>query len=195
MSKSKIGIMGKGKVGSSLKKGLEKSGHEVRAVGNDPTEVAETAKWADLVILAVPFSAVGATINEMGKDTINGKIVIDATNVVPPDVVAALGQKSGAEDAQGKVPGAKVVKAFNIHFAQNMASGHVGKEQLTLLVAGDDKTAKDKVMELGRDIGFDSVDVGALQNARLLESLGRLSIQLAYAQGLGTAIGFKLVRP
>jgi hypothetical protein len=48
--------------------------------------------------------------------------------------------------------------------------------------------------ELGRDLGFDAVDSGPLTNARWLEALGYLNIQLGFMQKMGTNIGFKLVR-
>ena len=47
---------------------------------------------------------------------------------------------------------------------------------------------------LGRYTGF-VVDAGPLENARVLESFGRLNIRLAYSLGLGSGVGFrKLVR-
>jgi hypothetical protein len=64
---------------------------------------------------------------------------------------------------------------------------------LTLFVAGDDQDAKEQALTLGRDIGFDAVEAGPLKNARWLESLGYLNIQLGYTQKMGTQIGFKLV--
>ena len=66
--------------------------------------------------------------------------------------------------------------------------------QLTAYVAGDDPAAKSTVLDLARKIGFDAVDAGPLANARLLEPLGYLNIQLGYVLAMGTQIGFKLVR-
>jgi predicted dinucleotide-binding enzyme len=66
-------------------------------------------------------------------------------------------------------------------------------EALTLFVAGDDAGAKEQVLALGKGMGFDSVDAGPLQNARWLETLGYLNIQLGYMLKMGTQIGFKLV--
>ena len=68
------------------------------------------------------------------------------------------------------------------------------RQQLTFFVAGDDEGAKGRALELGRDLGFDAVDAGPLANAKLLEALGNLNIQLGYSQKLGTDIGFRLVR-
>lgn len=87
-----------------------------------------------------------------------------------------------------------MVKAFNTVFAQHMGTGTVKNERLSLLVAADDAAAKERVLELGRAIGFDAVDAGPLRNARWLESLGYLDILLGYVQKLGPEIGFRLVR-
>ncbi len=48
--------------------------------------------------------------------------------------------------------------------------------------------------ERARSIGFDAVDAGPLANARLLEPVGFLNIQLGFVLGLGPEIGLKLVR-
>jgi predicted dinucleotide-binding enzyme len=60
-------------------------------------------------------------------------------------------------------------------------------------VAGDDGQAKADVLALAKDIGFEPVDCGPLRNARLLEPLAMLNIQLGYVQKLGTTIGFRLL--
>ena len=99
----------------------------------------------------------------------------------------------GAEELQRKVPEARVVKAFNTVFAQHMDSGRLGDKPLTAFVAGDDAGAKKSVLELARAIGFDAVDAGPLKNARLLEPLALLNIQLGYVLGMGAQIGFKLL--
>lgn len=75
-----------------------------------------------------------------------------------------------------------------------MSSVKMGNEQLTQLVARDDEKAKESVMRLGREIGFDSVDVGPLKRARYLEPLGLLNISLAFVQKMGPRIGFRLAR-
>ncbi|WP_447979987.1 NADPH-dependent F420 reductase [Candidatus Nitrospira bockiana] len=191
--KAKIAVIGTGNVGGALRRGLEGAGYEVRAVGKDPARVRETGAWGDIVILAVPYSAVDDAIRELG-DTIRGKPLVDVTNVLTADFQLALGfTTSGAEELQKKASAARVVKAFNTVFAEHMATGHVKGTALTLLVAADDQGAKDLVLGLGRDIGFDAVDAGPLTNARWLETLGYLNIQLGYVLKMGTQIGFKLI--
>ena len=194
MNKLKIGIVGDGNVGSSLLKGLTRAGHDVIAVGNDRAAVRQTASVAEIVILALPFLAVDDLVKNAG-DVLAGKVVVDATNALDANMNLALGYTtSGAEELQKKLPTAKVVKAFNTVFAQHMDSGKVGTTPLTALVAGDDIAAKQAVATLANDIGFETVDAGPLKNARLLEPLGYLNIQLGFVLGFGPQIGFKLVR-
>jgi len=191
--KTKIAIIGKGNVGSAIQRGLTQAGHEVKAVGKDPAGIRAAAAWGEVVILAVPFPAVEDVVRALA-DSVQGKVVVDATNALTADFQLALGfTTSGAEELQKKLPTAKVVKAFNTVFAEHMASGKVKGEKLTLLVAGDSSTAREQILTLGRGIGFDAVDAGPLQNARWLESLGYLNIQLGYMLKMGTQIGFKLV--
>jgi predicted dinucleotide-binding enzyme len=191
---TKIGIIGNGNVGSALERGLSRAGHQVKSVGKDPAAVRETAAWAEVVFLAIPFGAVDDTLGALGT-AVDGKVVVDVTNALTPDMQMALpNTTSGAEELQKKAPKARVVKAFNTVFAQHMDKGSVKGEKLALLAAGDDKAAKEQVLAFGREIGFEAVDAGPLRIARSLEALAFLNIHLGYMQGLGPDIGFRLVR-
>ncbi|MCB9548046.1 MAG: NAD(P)-binding domain-containing protein [Myxococcales bacterium] len=189
----KIGIIGNGNVGGALAQGLASAGHAVHAVGDDMAAVQATAAWAEVVLLAVPFAAVGAVVEVAGA-ALAGKVVIDVTNALDAQMQLALGfSTSGAEELQRRLPAARVVKAFNTVFAPHMATGRLGDEALTAFVAGDDAEAKRTTLALARAIGFDAVDAGPLSNARLLEPLAYLNIQLGYVLGMGPQIGFKLL--
>lgn len=191
----KIAIIGKGNVGAALSSGLTRKGHEVRFGHRDPKEpVRDAAKWGEIVILAVPFTALKDVAEEMGSAA-DGKTVIDVTNALGPNWELTVGfTTSGAEELQKSLPKARVVKAFNTVFALNQSTGKVGKEQLSAFIAGDNHEAKQTVMELARDIGFDPIDVGGLRLARCLEPMAMLLIGLGYEQKMGTKIGFKLVK-
>jgi len=194
MAKTKIAIIGNGNVGGALARGLKRAGYEVRAVDDDKAAVRDTATWGDIVILAVPFGAIGDVVKTAGE-VLGGKTVVDVTNALDADMSLAVGfSTSGAEELQKKLPKARVVKAFQTVFAQHMDSGKLRDQPLTAFVAGDDAGAKSSVLALARDIGFDAVDAGPLRNARLLEPLGYFNIQLGYVLGMGTKIGFRLVR-
>jgi 8-hydroxy-5-deazaflavin:NADPH oxidoreductase len=190
----KVGIIGHGHVGSALERGLERSGYEVRAVGHDANAVRGCGEWADVVVLAVPFRAVEETLEELGS-SLDDKVLLDVTNALDEHMKLVQGDVSAAEEIQRLVPEARVVKIFNTVFANHMDTGSVDGESLTAFVAGDDPDAKETALEIARAIGFDAVDAGPLENARWLETLGYLNIQLGYAQHMGRDIGFKLVHP
>jgi predicted dinucleotide-binding enzyme len=188
-----IGVIGDGNVGGALARGLKRAGHEIRAVGSDAGAVRDAAAWGEVVVLAVPFGAVDSVVKIAGE-ALSGKTVIDVTNAIDGSMNLAVGfTTSGAEELQKKLPKSRVVKAFNTVFAQHMDTGRLGDKPLTAFVAGDDASAKATVLGLAREIGFDAVDAGPLKNARLLEPLAYLNIQLGYGLGLGTQIGFKLL--
>ena len=201
----KIAIIGTGDVGCALGKGLVGK-HEViygsrepaGTKGKVPADVEvksqkEAAAQGEVVFLAVPYRIVKEIVGSLEKELI-GKVVVDVTNVVDEKWDLALGfSTSGAEELAKLLPETKVVKAFNTVFAQNMINGKTCGEQLTLFVAGNDQKAKEIVMQIGRDIGFEPVDGGPLKYARHLEPLGILLIKLGYELNLGFGIGFRLV--
>lgn len=191
----KIAIIGKGNVGNAIAKGLSNKGHEIKFGHRDPKEpVAEAAEWGEVIVLAIPHSAASEATTAIGSAA-DGKIVIDVSNTLNEKGELAIGfTTSAAEEIQKKMPKSLVVKAFNTVFAQNQSVGKIGEKQLTLFVAADDKKAKQTVMKLGQDIGFDSVDVGPLKVARYLEPMGMLIIGMGYGLNMGTNIGYRLVR-
>jgi predicted dinucleotide-binding enzyme len=194
MKTNNIAILGKGNVGSALARGLGRNYSNVHVIGNDKAAQRKAATEAEIVILAVPFPALEDVVKNLGT-ALDQKIVVDATNALDANMALAIGYTtSGAEELQKKIPTARVVKAFNTVFAQHMDNGKVGTAPITALVAGDNADAKKTVTMLAQDLGFEAVDAGPLKNARLLEPLGYLNIQLGYVLGLGTGIGFKLVR-
>jgi len=189
-----IAIIGKGNVGTALQAGLSQLGHQVLTVGRNPQLVHQAALASELIILAMPYSETDNVVTALGVAA-DGKVVVDATNLLTDSLHLAAGfDTSGAEQLQQKLPAARVVKAFNTCFAATMSTGHVKGEQLAGLVAGDDAAAKQTVLDMVDALGFDAVDAGPLQMARYLEPMALLNIRLAYVQGLGPNMGFRLVR-
>jgi predicted dinucleotide-binding enzyme len=191
----KIAIIGEGNVGKALGLGLKRAGHETKFGHRDPKEpVREAAEWGDVIILAVPYHASRDAAKEIGPAA-DGKVLVDVTNAIDQNGNLAVGfTTSAAEELQKLLPKSRVVKAFNTAFSQNQSTGRVGEEQLTSFIAGNDKMAKQVVMGLSRDIGFEPVDVGPLKSARYLEPMAMMIIELAYNLRMGTKIGFKLVK-
>jgi len=191
----RVAIIGKGNVGSAIRKALAAKGYDIRFGHRDPREsVAEAARWGEIIILAVPYGAVADVVNKLGSAA-DGKIILDVTNAIDSNGGLAVGfTTSAAEELQKRISKAKVAKAFNTVFAANQSSGKIGREQLTFFVASDDSEAKKVVMKIGKDIGFEPVDAGSLKAARYLEPMAILLINLGYNLDMGTNIGYRLVR-
>jgi len=208
----KIGIIGAGNVGGTLGRAWAAKGHAVVFGARDPrgpkvqelvkatagtaraATPAEAAAHGEVVLLATPWAAAQAALR--GAGDLTGKILVDATNPLRPDLSGlTLGHTtSAAEEVARWAPGAKVVKAFNTIGAQHMANPRFGTQSASMLVCGDDGAAKKTVLALAEVLGFDPVDAGPLRQARLLEPLAMLWISLAYAYGHGADIAFKLLR-
>jgi 8-hydroxy-5-deazaflavin:NADPH oxidoreductase len=206
----KIGIIGAGDVGGTLGKSWRQRKHEImfgvrslqsqnvqRLAHMDKSlrfgDINEAVAFGDVILFAIPWNSVEETIRKSGN--LSGKIVIDPTNPLTPDLKQlALEDTSVAERIADLAKGAKVVKAFNTIGAKTLNNLIFGSERADLFICGDDTPSKKVVGELAIDIGFDVVDVGSLANARMLENLALLWIELALRQQLGPNIAFKLLR-
>jgi hypothetical protein len=91
------------------------------------------------------------------------------------------------------VPGAHVLKAFNTNFAATLASKQVGGEPTTVLIAGDDTTAKQVLSGALEAGGVKVIDAGALSRAHELEAIGFLQITLAAAEKISWTGGFAIL--
>ena len=209
----KLAVIGSGNIGKAIGSWAAKVGYEVifAAKNEDSAKAASQAsghsakaanvrgavETADLVLLAVPYGAVKEVVTEI-RHLIRGKTVIDATNALSADFSSlTLGfTTSAAEEIAKLMPDAHVVKAFNTVFAQVYASQNpkIQGKAISVFVAGDNTEAKEKVQELITKMGFDVVNAGPLKSARNIEPLAMLTISLGYGQGLGTSIGFTLLR-
>jgi predicted dinucleotide-binding enzyme len=97
------------------------------------------------------------------------------------------------EQVAGWAKGAKVFKAFNQVGFNVMANPVVEGRRAVMFVCGDDEAGKPTVLQLVRDIGFESIDAGGATAARLLEPFGMLWIHLALTRGLGRDWAFGLL--
>lgn len=197
MDPLKIGIIGNGSVGTKLAGLALSAGHEValgaRNKDAQQTGFAEAAAFGELVILAIPFSATAPVLSELAELLV-GKVVIDVTNPLNADwSPLPLGENNSAgEEHQRRLPGSRLVKAFNTIFADAMVrrpDAPVGAETVALL-CGDHAAANRQVAALATQMGFKPLDAGPLRMARYLEGLAHLNIQLAVGMGGGTRAAF-----
>jgi NADPH-dependent F420 reductase len=205
----KIGIIGAGDVGGTLGKSWRQKKHDVmfgvrnlqsqnvqRLAQMDKSltfgNINDAVAFGDVILFAIPWTSIEETVR--GRN-LSGKIVIDPTNPLTPDLrQLAFDDSSVAERIANLAKGAKVVKAFNTIGAQTLNNLIFGSNRADLFLCGDDTHSKRVVGELAADIGFDVVDIGSLANARMLENLALLWIELALRQELGPNIAFKLLR-
>ena len=128
--------------------------------------VNDAARFGDLVLLAVPWRSPEALPK---PDLVAAKIVIDAMNPYRPDfTIQGLGNSTSSEETAKRLPGARLVKAFNTIYYQHLASrGRTDipvDQRHAIFVAGDDEDAKQVVKRLIEEIGFAPVDTGSLRD-------------------------------
>jgi 8-hydroxy-5-deazaflavin:NADPH oxidoreductase len=205
-----IAIIGAGNVGRALATSAIRTGHNVTvssASGDTAAKLAESTgaraaesnraavEGADLVVLAVPYTAMVDLLDDVGA-SLGGKIVVDATNPLKPDGSGLSTEgTSGAEEIQARVPTARVVKAFNTALAARQTDPLLAGVRLDGYVASDDEEAKGIVLELVKAMGFHPIDAGELSMARMLEALAFLNISLQMRHGWSWQAGWKLVGP
>jgi len=193
----KIAILGRGNMGGPIAALSRKAGYDVRVVGQDGD--AEAAiKDTDLVVLALHYDPAKALLSGKAvQDALDGKVLIDLTNPLAPDYMSlTVGHDtSAAETLAALVPGARVVKAFNTVFSDLLKAQAAGTASpVPVYVAGDDADARAQVVAFVEDLGMVAIESGPLSNARYLEPMAEMMIQLGYGLGHGPEIGFALVK-
>ena len=208
----RIGILGAGNVGAALGRVWTSEGHDVLfgvpdaknertrkalaalgSAGRAGTN-AEAAAFGEVLALAVPWPVAQQAIESSGK--LAGKVLIDCSNPLASDLKGlTVGlNTSAAEQVAAWAGGARVVKAFNTIGAGNFGRAGFGDQAADGFYCGDDAAAKAVVKTLIADTGLNPVDVGPLRNARWLEPIAMLWIDLAVNQGWGGDHAFKLLR-
>jgi 8-hydroxy-5-deazaflavin:NADPH oxidoreductase len=191
----RIAIIGAGALGTAIARGLIESGHEIvfggdvsaheaaARLGAAASSNAQAAAHADVVALAVPFSAIDAALAQAGS--LDGAVLWSCVNALKPDLSGlAVGfETAAAEEVARRAQGARVVSAIP-PFAEALANGDLRYDAgLTpsVFVCGDDDQAKATVELLVFDIGAHPVDAGPLSAARLVEPAMMLLVSIAYA--------------
>jgi 8-hydroxy-5-deazaflavin:NADPH oxidoreductase len=187
-----VSIIGTGTMGQAIAGVVGRSGNTVELLGQSDADKPVTG---EVVVLAVPHCAVADIVAQRGEQ-LAGKVVVDITNPVDFETFDSLvvpADGSAAAEIAAALPRSRVVKAFNTTFAATLASGTVGAQPTTVLIAGDDADAKSLLAGIVTAAGLRAIDAGSLRRARELESLGFLQITLAAAEKIAWTGGFAVV--
>ncbi|MFI6464391.1 NADPH-dependent F420 reductase [Streptomyces sp. NPDC050538] len=191
---SSISIVGLGNMAGALAGRALAGGNAVEIIGRDPAKAKELAGTldgatvgapgavpaGDIVVLAVPYAGAAAVVSEYG-DALRGKVIIDITNPVAPDLQGLVtpDDSSGAQEIAKAAPDdAQVVKAFNTLFSHVLAAGPAEGRTLDVFIAGDDAQAKARVSAFVESLGLRPMDTGELSMARALENVALLQLGL-----------------
>ena len=184
-----VSILGTGNMGPAIAGIVEKGGYTAELLGSNDTDKPVTG---DIVVLAVPYPAVSEVLGQRG-DQLAGKVVVDITNPLNFETFDSLtvpADSSATAEIAASLPDSRVLKAFNTTFAATLASGTVGGQPTTVLIAGDDAEAKSRLADIVTAGGLRAVDAGSLARARELEALGFLQITLAAGEKIPWTGGF-----
>jgi predicted dinucleotide-binding enzyme len=189
----KIGVLGSGDVGKALAAGFLKHGHTVMIGTREQAKLAdwlaehrgaragsfpETAKFGEVVVLAVKGTVALEALQGAGAANLAGKAVIDATNPIadaPPvnGVVKFFTNldESLMERLQREFPAARFVKAFNSVGHRLMINPQFEGGPPTMFICGNDEAAKQTVRGILDQFGWETADMGKAEAARAIEPL------------------------
>jgi 8-hydroxy-5-deazaflavin:NADPH oxidoreductase len=209
-----VAILGNGVVGVALAKGFAAMGSKVvfatrdangaktrealaAVPGATAASFADAARAADIAVVALPWTGLEQGVKAAGAANLAGKLVIDSSN--PLQVTGgvpslAVGHTDSAgELVQRLLPGAKVVKAFNIITAGHMVQPKLPDGVPDMFIAGNDAAAKADVGRILEAFGWRKpIDMGDITASRLLEPLAMLWIRYGFANNHWTH-GFSLL--
>lgn len=181
----KIGIIGAGQIGGTLARRLSVLGHEVsvansrgpeslaglaRETGARAVTAGEAARSGDIVVVSIPLKNI-PRLKGLFDGLPSDAIVVDTSNYYPQQrdgLIEPIERGMTESRWVAEQLGRPVVKAFNNIYAKHLLergkpTGTPGR--IALPVAGDDRRAKEKVISLLDELGFDGIDAGTLNES------------------------------
>ena len=211
----RVGVLGSGKVGQTLAKGLKAHGYEVRIGSRSPAKLAafvtETkipsgtfaaiAAWGEALVLSVLGKAAAEALMEALPQNLAGKPILDTTNPIsdepPEDGVIRYftgPNRSLMEDLQATFPQAHLVKAFNSVGSALMVNPSFPGGRPTMFYCGNDAGAKTVVARIIDQFGWEGADMGTAKAARAIEPLCQLWCIPGFRENKWTGHAFHLLR-
>jgi predicted dinucleotide-binding enzyme len=181
----RIGIIGAGQIGGNLARRLTKLGHEVsiansrgpeslaalaKETGAKPVTVRQAARAGDVVIVTIPMKNI-PQLAGIFEGVSNDVVVVDTGNYYPRQRDGRIDEiEEGMTESRwvANQLGRPVIKAFNNIYAKHLLERGKPKGapgRIALPVAGDDRRAKEVIIRLLDQLGFDGVDAGSLDES------------------------------
>ncbi len=190
----KVGILGSGVVGQTLADGFINQGYKVMIGTRDSSKLKEwkekagvessigdfeeTAKFGEMLVLAVKGTAAKEALQMIRGEDLEGKTIIDATNPIadaqPENGVLKFFtslDKSLMEELQSEFSEANFVKAFNSIGHAFMVNPDFNGVKPTMFICGNNDEAKKEVSKILDLFGFEVEDMGKVESARAIEPL------------------------
>jgi len=206
----KIGVIGSGRIGSTIGALWVKAGHEVMFSDRDPDavkramdglgpraragSVQEAAAFGDAILIAVPYMALPAVQQQVGQQ-LKGKVVIDPNNPVASrdgEMGAQAREKGAGVSTAALLPGVRVARAFNSWGYSVMArEANRPAPRMAIPVAADDPVALKVGMQLVNDAGFDAVAAGSLAESKAFDLGSAVSGRVLTAPEMRQALQLK----
>lgn len=195
-SKTKVAIIGLGKIGETIALNLIRGNHKVIVASRDfektksvadklgkLAEAKETGRAiqdADVVIPAIYFNSLKDFFKTYSRE-LEGKIIIDVSNPIAPDGNGGFHKIIGQNESAGQLlarlipKNSKLVKAFGTLGVSSLrGAAFVEPERKVLFYASDSTNSNSKIEELITDSGFAAYHVGGLDQSARIEVFGEL---------------------
>ena len=181
-----IAIIGTGNIGATLTRRLTGLGHSVSIAnsrgpqtlqelasetGAHAADVREVVRTADIIVVTIPEKNNPNLPNDLFAGVPDDTVIIDTGNYYPKQRDGKIAQiEDGLPESRWveQQLGRPVIKVFNNIYAKHLLERGVPagtSGRIALPVAGDDAAAKQKVMRLVDELGFDPVDAGTLDES------------------------------
>lgn len=193
---SKVAVIGLGNIGKAIAgnlsqsesqfivadRNLEKAKELASKLGNNvqPSDISNAVKEVQIVVLAIPFEEIQGFLNQYSSD-LEGKIIVDPSNPIAPSENGGFKKVIGENESAGEInskflpKNAKLVKALGTLGAKSLIeSAYQNPEKAVLFYASDDETINSAIEDLIKNIGFEPLKVGGINQSIRIEVFGDL---------------------
>jgi predicted dinucleotide-binding enzyme len=194
-NKSKVAVIGLGNIGKVVASNLVKGNREIivasqkledaKALAQQlgsrakAADVVSAIQGADIIVMSVWFSTIKELLEKYATE-LQGKIIVDPSNPIAPDGNGGFNKIIGADESAGQIlkgllpSKTKLVKALGSLGAASLAGAAFQNPNNVLFYASDDTSVNSTVEQLIKDSGFDSVNIGGIEQSIRMEVFGEL---------------------